>query len=75
MPEKIDMSKSSNLKEATYDSEKKILIIKFHRDDRVYGYLNVPPHVWRNFKDAHGSYGRFFYWNIRGKYPYTEVNV
>jgi len=72
--EKIDMSKSSNLKEATYDSDKRILIIKFHRGSRTYGYLDVPPAVWRNFKSAYGSYGRFFYWNIRGKYAYTEVS-
>ena len=66
--EVVSMSISSNIKKAGYDKDEERLFVQFQRG-HIYFYDNVPVSVWKEWKKAAGSYGRFFYHNIRGVYP------
>lgn len=62
---------SSNLASAGYDSESRILEIKFHNGG-VYRYTGVPPEEYKGLMGA-SSHGKYFAANIRGKYAYKKV--
>jgi hypothetical protein len=53
---------------AGYDRDSQTLRIRF-RNGQVYGYYNVPPNVWRNFKRWH-SPGRGVN-RVLNNYPYA----
>lgn len=53
---------------AGYDKDSETLRVRF-RNGQVYGYYNVPPNVWRNFKRVK-SPGRFINRTLNG-YPYA----
>ena len=58
---------SSAISSVGYDVRRSMLEVKFRRG-AIYGYLEVPPQVWKDFLKA-PSKGRFFSQHIRGQYP------
>jgi lysyl-tRNA synthetase class 2 len=54
-----------------YDEERAKLFVQFEDGDR-YVYVGVPGEVHRSFIDAE-SKGRFFAFEIRGRYPYNRL--
>lgn len=61
---------SSNLEAASFDPQKRTMIVKF-KNGTAYEYLHVPPSLWSKFqatfdgKDGRSA-GKFFAVNIRG---------
>ena len=64
--------KSSNLKEATYNTETKTLVITFNSGS-IYEYYDVSWEVFTKFRMT-PSQGKFFSSNINGKYKYKKVS-
>lgn len=63
---------SSNISEATYDSDEQTLQVTF-QDARAYLYRGVPQSVWMGLQNAGRNSGGYFYRQIRTSYPYEEV--
>lgn len=62
---------SSNVKSVGYELESNTLGIEF-RSGAVYQYYGVPPEVYEALMRA-PSQGKYFYVNIRDRYPYRRV--
>jgi len=62
---------SSNLKEASYDTEGKDLTITF-MNESIYLYKDVPWDVFVKMRTAE-SQGKFFNANIAKKYQYQKI--
>lgn len=54
--------------------KKDVLILKFHKQDRVYLYYGVPKTLHMNFMKAK-SKGKFFMTNIVNKFDYSELVI
>lgn len=59
---------SSNVRAIGYDDGASVLHVRFRDSTRVYRYRGVSGSVYRAFMVA-PSKGRFFAWNIKGRYP------
>jgi hypothetical protein len=62
---------SSNIDQIDYDEAGKILTITF-KDGAAYAYTGVPRDVFFGIQHA-SSAGSYFYRQIRGRYPYSEI--
>lgn len=62
---------SSNISQGEYNAAEKTLTITFKRGG-VYRYDGVPEDVALAYKGAE-SVGKFFFANIKDKYPYTKL--
>lgn len=62
--------KSSNIKQTTYDTEKKILSVTFV-NNLVYEYYDVPHSEYTKFRMSE-SQGQYFAKNISKKYKYAK---
>jgi hypothetical protein len=62
---------SSNLKEATYDTTNKTLLMTF-KNNRKYQYNDVAWEIFTKFRMAE-SQGKFFNGEIAKKYTYKEL--
>ena len=62
---------STTLRSAGHDAQSAVLELQF-RNGAVYRYLLVPQSVYRDLLGA-GSKGGYFNQNIRGRYPYQQV--
>jgi len=58
---------STAIVSAGYDAATAVLEIEF-AGGGVYRYRLVPPHVWRDLRDAESA-GRYFAESIRDRYP------
>jgi len=74
-PSKIIMFEveSSNIKAIGYDAKAKILRISF-KAGATYDYSKVPKEIFGSFM-ASGSIGRFFFSEIKSKYPAVKVDL
>jgi hypothetical protein len=63
--------KSTNLKNAKYDTELKSLVVEFN-NGAIYEYENVPWEIFTKFRMAE-SQGSFFSKNISRTYKYKKV--
>ncbi len=63
---------SSNLKEIGYDSNTKMLYVRF-QNGTLYGYEDVPQHLYDDFFTA-DSMGSFYHSMIKGAYIGGKVN-
>ena len=63
--------RSTNIAEVTYDGDTKTLSVTF-KDGDQWEYSGVPAEVYGAFQRA-PSAGSFFYRNMRGRYPETQV--
>jgi lysyl-tRNA synthetase, class II len=63
--------KSTNLKNAKYDTELKSLVVEFNNGG-IYGYENVPWEVFTKFRMSE-SQGSFFSKNISKIYKYKKI--
>jgi hypothetical protein len=63
--------RSTNIDQATYDGDARILIITF-KDGDAWRYRGVDKEVFAAFQRAHSA-GSFFYRNIRNRYPAEQV--
>ena len=59
---------SSNIDNAVYDDESRLLTVTFARTGSVYEYPNVPADIWQQFKFA-VSPGQFFSQVIKPGFP------
>lgn len=64
---------STNLVSATYDTETKVLTIKF-KTGGIYEYYEFPWEMFTKFRMSE-SQGKFFSTNINGKYKYKKVST
>jgi len=64
--------KSSNLKQAVYDTESKVLTITFNNGS-IYEYYDFPWEMFTKFRMT-DSQGKFFSTNINGKYNYKKIS-
>lgn len=64
--EEFVISGSSVLSGARYDEKKFLLSVTF-LNGRSYDYYNVPPSIWKAFKES-GSKGKFFVSTIKGRF-------
>ncbi|NUN14265.1 MAG: KTSC domain-containing protein [Myxococcales bacterium] len=62
---------SSNLTAVGYDPKTQTLEVEFQHGG-VYQYRNVPETVYDELLNS-PSKGQFFYYNIRGAFPYYRV--
>ena len=62
--------KSSNLKNTTYDTVNKTLLVTFN-NDHVYEYYDVPHSEYTKFRMSE-SQGQYFSKNIAKKYKYAK---
>jgi hypothetical protein len=62
--------KSSNLKNTTYDTVNKTLLVTFN-NDQVYEYYDVPHSEYTKFRMSE-SQGQYFSKNIAKKYKYAK---
>lgn len=62
---------SSNIKEITYDTDDKSMIITFNNNIQ-YKYFNVENSIFEEFIDAE-SVGRYFLTEIKGKYESQKI--
>ena len=62
---------SSNVQEIGYDETNQILYVRFNTS-RLYVYQGVPIAEFFGLRDA-GSIGRYLYANIKGNYPYQQL--
>jgi hypothetical protein len=66
---------SSNVYAFAYDASTARLIVQFKRQGGpgpIYEYLDVPASVYAAMMYA-GSYGRFVWRNIKGRYAYRRI--
>lgn len=63
--------KSTNLKNAKYDTELKSLVVEFN-NGAIYEYENVPWEIFTKFRMAE-SQGSFFSKNISRTYKYKKI--
>lgn len=63
---------STAIREIDYDDSHEKLYVTF-QDGDAYVYVGVPGEVHRSFLDA-DSKGRFFVYEISGRYPYNKLN-
>jgi hypothetical protein len=68
--ERIPVS-SSDIASIGYEAETLTLEVEF-LSGRIYQYFGVPVEVYEAFMNA-GSYGRFFHYNIKNRYPYNRL--
>lgn len=64
--------KSSNISGATYDTEQKILAVRFNNGS-IYEYTDVPWELFTKFRLA-DSQGAFLNANVKTKYQHKKVN-
>jgi hypothetical protein len=69
--ETLETPESSNIQEATYVSEGRLLTILF-RNGGLYQYADVPTEVWEGFKAA-SSRGSYLAKCIKGRFQYTYL--
>lgn len=62
---------STTLRSAGHDAQSALLELQF-QNGAVYQYWLVPRRVYRDLLGAH-SKGGYFNQNIRGRYPYQQV--
>lgn len=62
--------KSSNISHIGYDTEKRLMSVKF-KTGSIYRYEDVPPEAHEALVGA-DSVGSHFHENIRGKFIYTK---
>lgn len=62
---------SSTLGSAGHDAQSAVLELQF-RNGAVYQYFLVPPRVYLDLLGAR-SKGAYFNQNIRGRYPYQQI--
>lgn len=62
--------KSSNLKNTTYDTVNKTLLVTFN-NDQVYEYYDIPHSEYTKFRMSE-SQGQYFSKNIAKKYKYAK---
>lgn len=62
---------STAIREIDYDDDHEKLYVTF-QDGDAYVYVGVPGEVHRSFVDAE-SKGRFFVYEISGRYPYNKL--
>lgn len=62
---------SSNIKEITYDTDDKSMIITFNNNIQ-YKYFNVENSIFEEFIDAE-SVGKYFITEIKGKYESQKI--
>lgn len=62
---------SSNLKNASYNTESQVLTITFNNGG-IYEYYKVPWNIFTKFQMAQ-SQGKFFSSDIRTKYDYKKI--
>lgn len=55
-----------------YDEDQQRLFIRFKYRRQVYEFCNVPRSLYEQLMSA-PSMGRFYRWNIRGKYPCPKL--
>jgi lysyl-tRNA synthetase class 2 len=70
--EDISIVSSTKMTKASYDKDKKELLITF-ATGKTYIYYNVSEEVWIGFKNA-PSKGSYFSRFIKGKYPLPNSN-
>ena len=63
--------KSSNLKSAEYDAEKRHLIVSFH-SGKIYRFQKVPEFHFANLLKAHSA-GKYFSSRIRGTFTAEDI--
>lgn len=63
---------SAAIQEIEYDDFHEKLYVRF-QDGDAYVYVGVPGEVHRSFVDA-DSKGRFFVYEISGRYPYNKLD-
>jgi lysyl-tRNA synthetase class 2 len=63
---------STSVKSVGYEPASRVLEVEF-QGGRVYRYFDVPPRRYRAFLDAESA-GRFLNTEIKGVYPYAQVN-
>ena len=66
-----DPVRSSNLRSVGYDRWARRLEIEF-RGGRIYAYFDVPEYIHSQLMGA-SSKGRFFHYNIKGRYRYRRL--
>ena len=64
---------STSLASVGYDRERAILEVQFRDSGDVYAYLDVPEDAYRALLAAE-SLGRYFNYEIRGRYEYRKVS-
>jgi len=62
---------SSNLAAVGYAVKRQILHVRF-KSGSIYEYTGVPKSEYQNLMNA-VSHGKYFYHNIRMKYPYVRI--
>ena len=62
---------STAIRDIDYDDIHEKLVVTF-QDGDAYVYVGVPGEVHRSFLDA-DSKGRFFVYEISGRYPYNKL--
>ena len=62
---------STAIRDIAYDDAHEKLVVTF-QDGDAYVYVGVPGEVHRSFVDAE-SKGRFFVYEISGRYPYNKL--
>lgn len=62
---------STAIRDIAYDASHEKLFVTF-QDGDAYVYAGVPGEVHRSFLDA-DSKGRFFVYEISGRYPYNKL--
>lgn len=62
---------SSNLRSASYDTEKKVLTVVFNNGS-IYEYLDFPWEMFTKFRIS-DSQGKFLNTTIKGKYSYNKI--
>jgi len=67
----MDEVDSTPIQGIHYDAERRRLVVRFIDGDE-YAYVGVPGEVHRSFVEA-DSKGRFFAYEIRGRYPYNKL--
>lgn len=69
---KLTPVESSNIKGIGY--KKDVLVVQFHRENRVYLYYGVPKTTHMNFVKS-PSKGSFFAKHVAGKYVFSELTL
>lgn len=64
---------SSNLAAVAYDSGSQELYIRFHYNNMVYRYDDVPDEIYKGLMSA-SSKGQYFAFNIRDRFTFTIVS-
>jgi len=62
---------STAIMAAAYVRQERILYLKFHSGE-IYRYFDFPPEQFDDFL-ASDSKGRYFAYNIRGRFPFEPV--